>query len=1183
MKPPLLVAAGAGTGKTWRIVQALTTRVAEGTPVERLAAVTFTEAAAAELQTRLRSELLARGLRAQAARVDAAAVCTIHRFALTLLQRHPLAAGLSPALLVLDENAAASLRRRALSTLLDRGEAHVLPVLLNGILGAGVGLPEHGWGDAATPLQRLHQLLGEVLEKARSVGMDARRLRGEGPQAAARLLESLGAADDASHLDAAWHEAIEEARKRLGATPEPRYKKDHPFYEALRTVLAGEGLSVCDAALRLSGRELSKAAQEDFGALVALSERVLDGHPEFRRRLAEGVTAVFSLAADVLDQYQAEKHRLGALDFEDMQLRALDLLTGHGATKTPYASLVAATLSCVVVDEFQDTSPLQFRLFEALRAAGTEVVYVGDLKQGIYGFRAADATLFGALLDEATARGGPVETLDRSRRSRPELVGFANALFARLLPRHGLPYAPLTADNDYTWGVCPKAIPSVEVVHARDRVAATLTRLCELVASGLPVLDRRTGVPRPLRWSDCAVLSYTHESLRRHAEALRARGIPAVLASRGLHETLEVSLATAWFRMVASPRDTAAAASVLLSELYGLSQRAMVMLATARVLGSPAQALRLAAQHPERVALSDFERRALERCQDDLHACRIYFRQLPLAEAVERALERIELAERLSLHRDTDAMAQTRANLAALVALAWRVMRANAPSMEGEGGATLESFLEALEREARSDPWQPTPEVEGVRLVTLHASKGMEYPVVLLDVFAQKTLARLPRVEVIRPSDRSALLGEEALAACGVLVVPDVGSVRWRERLRDVFGGRARTDAEWARLLYVAVTRAREHLVLLWPEETTPAPHTLRAMVTEVVPEAPHAPGVARWLDTDVMVSRVDHPPATLAAPTAIDLSPWRALAEDDSPAGSSPLPTGIDVPPRLARVSPSLLCQVADCPEVPRLVRFSRGALHHVARSTGVPVIVRDVVDARASREAIGRRVPAVQLGKFVHLAIERATLCAAPVPGADEALAQEVLTGAGVHDHRPCLSTFIVETLASVRTVVALLGATEEPWSEVPFAIDLDGTTLHGIIDLVVPCSNGLHIVDVKTHLMERSTLALWAAYYRPQLDAYALALHRLTHRRVLGRHLAVPAAGALVTLDEDFVPAHAEAALTSHAWLLAQGVSGSTQDCTRCGWRALCRVGRPRTSPLVAASSFSADVSPDDRFEG
>ena len=130
-REPVLVSAGAGSGKTFRIVQRLVERVRGGTPVERVAAVTFTEAAASELQDRLRAALLAEGFAAEASRVDGASVCTIHRFALTLLQRYPIAAGLAPDARVLDEEEAASLRRAVLSELVDRGAARELPVLLD--------------------------------------------------------------------------------------------------------------------------------------------------------------------------------------------------------------------------------------------------------------------------------------------------------------------------------------------------------------------------------------------------------------------------------------------------------------------------------------------------------------------------------------------------------------------------------------------------------------------------------------------------------------------------------------------------------------------------------------------------------------------------------------------------------------------------------------------------------------------------------------------------------------------------------------------------------------------------------------------------------------------------------------------------------------------------------------------
>ncbi len=1159
-REPVLVAAGAGSGKTYRIVQRIVERVRAGTAVERIAAVTFTEAAASELQDRLRSALLSEGLRAEASRVDGASVSTIHRFALTLLQRYPLAAGVPPEAHVLDEAQAAALRRSALSELAHEGGDGSVDALLDGLLGARLGLSEQSWGDGGTALDRLHALVRDLIEKCRSVAMTPARVRAEGSIAAERLLGEMERGGSEAALDAALRDALDAARAQLAARPDAPFKKDEAFYEALRGALSSRDASPLDLALALADHDLSKPLEPVFGPLVRLAGETARAHPELRRRVAAGVRGAYSLAADVLERYADEKARLGALDFEDMQRLALDLLSGRGPSGSAYAELVAATTPLIVVDEFQDTSPLQFRLFEALRAAGAEVHYVGDLKQGIYGFRTADSTLFAAMLRRARERGDDPETLDRSRRSRPELVRFANALFEPLLTAHGLDFAPLTADNAYSRGAAPKEIPSVDVVHARDRVSAGLDRLAALIDAATPVLDRATGVSRPMRWDDCAVLAYTHETLRRWGEALRARGVASVLASRGLYETLEVRLARNWLRMIASPRDSAAAASVLLSELYGLSQRAVTQLSLARRLGSPRYAL-----ESDAVTLTDFERRALARCHDDLTVCRRAFRQLPVHEAVERAFERVELAERVSMRLDEEAGAQVRANLGALVARAHTLDAGGDAGMsyDGASGATLENYLLALDRDERADPWQPPPEGDGVRLVTLHAAKGMEYPVVLVDAFAQRLQVRLPRVEVVRPGDAATLLGEGLLEACGVQLIPDVGIASWRTELRALFDGTRRLGEEWSRLLYVAATRARDHLVLAWPDEGRGVTPTVRALVAAHVAPPPREPGERAWLGERVTVVTGRSDESVKLAPPHAPRDPsferaWREIVDDASP-DAAPSREVEEVAPRLARVSPSELCQVADCPEVPRLMRFSRGELHEMARSSGAAVAVRDVPDARAARTLLGTSVTSSRLGKVVHAAVERARLSPdAPADG-DLALAFEVVRAAGEEERADDIAALIVDTLASLRGVAGVLGAVEEPASEVPFVIDLDGTALHGIVDLIVRGSDGLHVVDLKTHLMERRDLARWAAYYRPQLDSYALAVSRLAREPVVGRHIAVPASGALVTLADEFIADHAAVSLASYAALLAREVPGPAQDCARCGWKSLCRVGR------------------------
>ncbi len=1197
--PPGLVSAGAGSGKTWRIVRTLLEHVEAGVPVERLAAVTFTEAAAAELQSRLRAGLRAAGRVAEAGRVEAAAICTIHSFSLLLVQRYPLAAGLPPSPHVLDEVAVRAMLRRLLAGHLRRGLDPAQRALLDAGLGPALGLSARGYGDGDTPEGRLQALVEDVLDKARSLAMSPEAVEAEGTRAAGRVRALLPPAGDPEALEAAFGDAMVEAFAWAESQPGgPRRKGDAGLHDALRRMAAEATATALDHALLLHATGRTKGADAEIPGLSAATGAMVRSHPALGQRVAGVIEAVFAVAAAVLRGYAAEKESLGALDFEDMQLRALGLLQGRPGESAPYAPLIAEALPVVVVDEFQDSAPLQFQLFEALRAAGARVTYVGDLKQGIYGFRGADSSLFGALLARARERGHPTETLDRSRRSRPALVALTNAVFGRLLPRFGMPFDPLTADNDYTRGLCPKDGPCVEVAwydrpHQHgSRLRAGVARIEALLGSGASVLDRTTRSARPLRAGDIAVLAYTHADLGRWAEALRARGIATEQEAPGLFRTLEVRLARAWLAMLSSPRDSAAAASVLLSELYGLSQRAVASLTLGRVSGSPRRALQRDAEDPAAFGLTPAERRALGRCAEDLAVCRGWLRHLPLPEAVERCLGRVELAARLSLRAGPREASQIRANLAAVVAQAHQIADRGdtALTLSGSTGATLENFLLALDRSEAKDLSQPRVDAghDAVRLVTLHGAKGMEYPVVVLDILGRKLELRLPRVEALRPGedgpdgrvDPEGLLGEEALRRSGLLVVPDINVEEHRAALKTAYRGDARLVEEWLRIFYVAVTRAREHLVLLWPQAGGGTTRYLRDVVVPWV-EPPPAGGpegpVSPWMGVEV---RAFAPPGEeavgprVAAPQ-VDLGALEALVAAEAPEAIGDEAEEEVGVLGLATVSPTELCQVSDCPEVPRIARFAKGERHALARAHGVPVTVRPLPDALAARRAVPASVGPPRIGLLVHAAVERAALGPRSVddPVADRVLAARVLAEKGQIDSVTALEDLIVGTLGALRAAAGVLGANDEPGREVPFVLGLGGGALQGVIDLVVPTDRGVHVVDLKTHLLPAGSLGLWAAYYQPQLDAYALAVETLSGQRVLGRHLAVPAAGALVTLPGDFDADEARVRLGRLADTLAAGVRGPARACATCGWSDLCRVGQAARNAPPGAQGAGA----------
>lgn len=1171
-----LVSAGAGSGKTHRIVEEVVARVREGVSVERIAAVTFTEAAASELQERLRLRLLSEGLRDEAARVEGAMICTIHRFALALLTRFPLAAGVAPTPMVLDDDGARALLERAMERDLraHAGDAHRR--WLEESFGEGVGLTSNAYDPAERPEGRLHAVVRLLIDRARSLAMGPEALLREGDAAVLRLRAVMPPRADAAALERDLAAGHTQAMRWLDDNPTPPYKADEPLHQLLGALRAEPATSPVEHALRVSRAKCGAKTGAALGPLLRAAAAMCEGHPELHRRVESAVRGCYEVAARALRGYQSEKARLGAVDFEDMQARAWELLTGRIEGVAAYAPVVARALPHIVVDEFQDTSPLQYVLFDVLREAGSALTLVGDLKQGIYGFRAADSTLFATLLRRGGASGG-VETLDRSRRSRPELVRFANGLFGALLPGAAMPFDPLEAENAYTRGAVPARGPCVDVLwhgrpdRAESRTEPGVARVRALLAEGREVLDRSTGAARPLRAGDIAVLAFDHAHLSRWNDALRAAGIPTALDGGSLFDALEVRLARAWLAMLASPRDRAAAAAVLLSELYGVSQRTMVRLTLQRVSGSPKRALALADADPAAMPLTGFERRALARCEEDLAWCRAALRQKALPQAVEASLERVELADRLSQRLGDADAAQVRANLGALVGYAYSLAAQGdaALSLSGSTGSTLENLLQLLEREEAARPRMPSPggAEDAVRLVTLHGSKGMEYPVVILDALSRKVASRLPRVEVIRPTDPEVLLGPGALAASAVQLVPEVAMAGWRERFSRSFGADERARAEWLRLLYVAVTRAREHLVVLWPEATKGGTSVyVASLIREQIPPPPAglpSGSDGTWFDVAVRSWSAPEPNAAaeLLPAEGVDLAAWSAFVEAEGTAAPAAEGTRA-LRRRLARVSPSDLCQVADCPEVLRIARFSRGERHALARVTGAPVQRRGIPPTWTERAAVGREVPAPRVGTLVHAAVERARLHVDDDDLAalqDAVIVTEVLSAHGQTEHATALGELMARTLSSLRGALRALGCTEEPSREVPFSVDLDGHTLQGVIDLVVRAPDGLHVVDLKTHLLRAAELPKWAAYYAPQLDAYAYAVWRISGEVVAGRHLAVTAAGALVTLPGDFDGEAARAALSSLAGRIAEDARGPAQDCATCGWKDHCRVGR------------------------
>ncbi len=568
------VMAGAGSGKT----TVLTARVrhlvgALKADPRRVAALTFTDKAAGEMRERIADAFLSGegGVDPALAReVEFAPISTIHAFCARLLHEHAIEAGVDPAFTLLDGTEARLLLEDAYAAVersrLGKGDAGLSVLFLL------------GRADAKARVL-------DFLVRARGLGIALRDLSwGSGPldatAAAARLRDAFDALDEAvvaSLPSAAVLGAYRAARAALPAPPDPAA----PSFEA--AALAADAKARISHAKRIwlpipEGKATSPLRDAVVEAYGSVAGAILDALAS-----REVAGPLRDLVADVDAAYEARKRARGVLDFADLERKALDLLV----RLEERGRVLEGRPENLLVDEYQDTNPVQARILARLRAGGPgariDQFAVGDPKQSIFRFRLADVSV---MRGEWRAVGPAGQaSLNETFRSRPELVRFHNAVFGRLFEGNaaGVPYDPLVAAGAFHDG--PPIPPEVLLVVAdaesrHEAEAAAVVRRIESWVRGGALRtkrarpsDARPGTvapPRPLRWKDVAILFRAHKTAKTYERALLAAGIPfEVTKGRGFYDTEEIADLVHLLRVVHDPRDAHAVAAWLASPAVG--------------------------------------------------------------------------------------------------------------------------------------------------------------------------------------------------------------------------------------------------------------------------------------------------------------------------------------------------------------------------------------------------------------------------------------------------------------------------------------------------------------------------------------------------------------------------------------------------------------------------------------
>ncbi len=553
-----VISASAGTGKTYRLTGDLTRALLDGSArPEGVVAITYTVKAAGELSSRIRARLLEEGRSDLAARVRDGYIGTIHSVCQRLLREFALEAGLSPYLEPIPEAERQRLFDVALSSVLAGREGQLNELARR------------------LELEAWKKNLLAVVDAARSNGMDQAALLASAAASRKGLANLLGTAtiDGPSYL---------KRLKAAHATLQPKLDElaAGTVAAARDRAAAGRRLaSVFDRGLMPSWKsQFQFAVEVDKRKLLAWSDDFVQlayQHPScaaFHEDVLGMQAALFDLAGRALGIFVAEKGAASVVDFGDMLAQACDVLA-----RPAVQAALRARLDLVLVDEFQDTSPLQLAVVGALGQLARRSIWVGDRKQAIFSFQGSDPELMTAATEVALGGRAP-DILGTSWRSRKDLVELVSDLFSQALAPHGFPPEQVVlepARKD------PKALAGQPVLECwrwskvseerggqrvnASEAHALAAGVAELLADPPLVRERGTGEEEALRRAtprDVAILARSNTRCQEIAEALRARGIPAKVSLGGVTLTPEGVLGRAALALLADPQDGVAALEV---------------------------------------------------------------------------------------------------------------------------------------------------------------------------------------------------------------------------------------------------------------------------------------------------------------------------------------------------------------------------------------------------------------------------------------------------------------------------------------------------------------------------------------------------------------------------------------------------------------------------------------------
>lgn len=1033
----LWVEAGAGTGKTTLLIERLVRIVTEGAArLEQVAAITFTEKAAAELKARLREKLedlaasaetINRGLICQALdEIETAPISTIHSFAASLLRERPVEAGLDPRFAVADSDDLNDLLDQVWEQWLVSELQHEAAPLKRAL----------NYGCSAGQLASLGKMLyhqrdlvweGRIPEVAEDGFSEFLELLQSGLAELALLVNDCKREDDRGYQY--LEDLDKKANKLLGITV--REEQERYLLRNLQKISS-------------LGSQLNWEPKESCRRQKEICRMLDQSLASVRENLAAGLVAdlIRWCKEGYLAAVEDYKHEEGILDFQDLLLKCRNLLRDSLAVRRYFQE----RFRYLLVDEFQDTDPLQVDLVFLLaerepRARHWQDVdpregklfLVGDPKQSIYRFRRADIEIYQAAKNKILEKG-QLLNINQNFRTVPALLDWVNHSFSRIIqPQEN--YQPDYQNlSPYRKDHGEPALVILESAETLDDASADEVRVAEAEAAaslivsmvGSRTIKSDNNSRRFLSYGDIALLFPTTTGLEHYEEALRSYSIPYHLeGGKRFYQQAEIIALKNLLSSVANPYDRLSLFAVLRywggvpdEDLYLYSQAGgELSYLSGGCDGFPAITATMA---------------LLREAHHQQHS-------MSLSALVEKLLKETWFWQRSVLEWRSR---QSLANLRKVIQL----IRAR----EQEQALTLKGFTHWLEK-AWSDQREEEesllhdPGGEVVQILTIHRSKGLEFPAVFLLNAGGSKKFNEPFL-----ADRAG--GSYYLKISGDFVAKGYGEALEKEKMR--------LEAERKRLLYVAATRARDYFVL-------PRFHNSSS------------PGYWKYFSGDEEAGFADWPGGLVLGAEEVRGETGKVFSQKGS----------YDTKPEQLLQQRSILFAELD-------TIFTRASLPAPYLSAG-DLIGADQWQADEEAkldeddQAAVRQDGGLSFGSAFHRVMEEVNLHTGSLVDLEERVTKAALN---LSDPDRAELKRIAEE-AFKHPLLDRVRQSSSYYRELPFVFNLSGRVIEGIVDLLFIEDSGLVIVDYKTDDVTGSLLEKRWQHYKRQGQIYALAMAEIT----------------------------------------------------------------------------------------